>query len=187
MVLTSSLLELGNAIRPIWPTWGWRTDKQWSSSSLPIMLITQCTQWSKKNLHQAWSTSGVRNHDRHAFPQSSQKASTTPLRRSTRQTLWKAAILYHGSQAVHACLMASRVCWWRRGGAGVGLLNRSIVAVEIGEFLDDVQAIRSCSGYSAIQVTRGVWTMLQIHINFLQFLPILPDFLEWISHLAPIY
>ena len=29
--------------------------------------------------------------------------------------------------------------------------------------------------------------LLQIHINFPRFLPIFPDFLEWLSHLAPMY
>jgi hypothetical protein len=29
--------------------------------------------------------------------------------------------------------------------------------------------------------------VLQTHINFPRFLPILPDFLEQLSHLAPIY
>jgi hypothetical protein len=31
------------------------------------------------------------------------------------------------------------------------------------------------------------WTLLQTHINFPRFLPIFPDFLEQLSHLAPIY
>ena len=44
------------------------------------------------------------------------------------------------------------------GGVGVASLNCSADASEMGEFFDEVQAIRSCSGLSAIQETRGVWT-----------------------------
>jgi hypothetical protein len=34
---------------------------------------------------------------------------------------------------------------------------------------------------------QNAWTVLQTHIYFPRFLPIFPDFLERLSHLAPIY
>ena len=45
------------------------------------------------------------------------------------------------------------------------------------------------SGYALVMQQRCYFTafLLQTHINFPRFLPIFPDFLEQLSHLAPIY
>jgi hypothetical protein len=41
--------------------------------------------------------------------------------------------------------------------------------------------------YQTVVEKKSGWGMLQTHINFPRFLPIFPDFLEQLSHLAPIY